>query len=376
MKQEIEGGTLNRRTALKGTAAASFGFVVAGTSLSRLSGVSAQDDASPEAMSEPEVLIGDVVDFALDGDWEGHFGSVTFKMHRAYYDGEEAWFIRTDASDQEYAEQQELVYVPLLANALKAEGSYAEIYFFDGGMDDQHSVISTIPGNDDFTTAFHVNAVSFTGDAETLMSVDDITAAADAGSIEINETGIVVNHPLVAWPGGGLPVDPDLASTLAPGPLMAEPDAEAGTVMFKLHECYPESRYIITDTSAVPMAEAMMGIVGSAPTQLLIEAGATAPIYVFGNGLPGGAAMGGQPSIFNAKAGDVIWSPFWEHFTVTWNDGAEPVVLTTEAEVFAQEEAGNITIHPGTPDTEESFVVNCPSAVLAANTYDPADFGG
>ena len=138
---------------------------------------------------------------------------------------------------------------------------------------------------------------------------------------------------------------------------------------FKLHECFPGSRYIATDTSAVPMA-GMMGIVGSAQTQFLIEANATAPIYVFGNGIPGPAAMGFQPSIFNSKAGDVIWSPFWEHLTVVWNEGVEAVVLRSEAEVMEREAAGEITIYPGTPDTEgQSFVVNCPAPVLADNNF-------
>ncbi|CAN5679289.1 hypothetical protein BH23CHL4_BH23CHL4_01910 [soil metagenome] len=335
----------------------------------------AQDQATPDAES-PQVIVDDVVDYQLDseGDWEGHFGSVTLTMHAGFFDGDDAWFIRTDASDQEFAEANGLVYVPLLANALDAEGSFATIYLFDGGVDEQRSVLSTVPTNDDFTPAFRVNNVSFAGEATLLSSVEDITAAAEDGMATIEETEIVVNYPLVLWPGGGLPVDPDLTNPLGPGNLIADPDTEAGTVTFKLHQCYPGSRYIATDTSAVPMA-GMMGVVASAPTQKLIEANATAPIYVFGNGIAGPAAMGFQPSIFNSKAGDVIWSPFWEHFTVVWNEGFEPALLTSEAEVMEREAAGEITIHPGTPDTEgQSFVVNCPAPVLAHNDFDPATF--
>ena len=149
----------------------------------------------------------------------------------------------------------------------------------------------------------------------------------------IEQTEIVVNHPLVIWPGGGLEADADLVAPLAGGPLVAPPDTDAGEVMFKLHQCFPGSRYIATDTSAGPMAP-MMGIVPSEATQALIEVNATAPIYVFGNGLAGPAAMGFQPSVFNSKAGDVIWSPFWEHMTVMWSDDATPVVLESEAEIM------------------------------------------
>jgi hypothetical protein len=364
--------TVSRRTMLQTSAALGIGaFVARGGQ----NAVAFQESATPPA-ADVEVIVGDVVDFQLDpeGDWEGHFGSVTLQMHAGYYDGDDAWFIRTDASDQSFAEEHELVYVPLLRNALDAEGSFANIYLFEVGADDQRPIVSTVPSNDDFTPAFRVNYVTFPGEPVLLTSAEDVTSAVDDGSATVEATDIVVNYPLVLWPGGALPVDPDLVNPLGPGILVSEPDTDAGTVAFKLHECYPGSRYIATDTSAVPMAE-MMGIVGSAPTQLLIEANATAPIYVFGNGIPGPAAMGFQPSVFNAKAGDPVWSPFWEHFTVVWNDGATPEVLRSEEEVLEREEAGDVTIYPGTPDTEGmSFVVNCPAPILAVNDFDPDQF--
>ena len=316
---------------------------------SRFSAGALAQDGTPAA-SDAQVMVGDVLDFQLEneGEWAGMFGSVTLTMHPGFYNGEDAWYIRTDASDADFSTENGLVYVPLLANALNAEGSFAEIYLFAGGTDEQRAVISTVPTDENFTPAFRVNNVTFTGDAALLTSVDEVMAAVDDGSAAVEQTGIVVNYPLITWPDGALPVDPDLETPLGPGILISEPDTEAGTVTFKLHECFPGSRYIATDTSAVPMA-GMMGIVGSAQTQLLIEANATAPIYVFGNGIPGPAAMGFQPSIFNSKAGDVIWSPFWEHFTILWNDGIEAVVLRSEAEVMEREAAGDITIYPGNP---------------------------
>jgi len=50
-------------------------------------------------------------------------------------------------------------------------------------------------------------------------------------------------------------------------------------------------------------------------------------------------------------------------------------VLKSEAEIMAAVEAGTVGLFTGTPDTHsEGFVVNCPSPVLAPNTYDPAQF--
>jgi hypothetical protein len=339
--------------------------------------VGAQEGTPAADMGEEaHAIVGDVVEFTLtpEGRWEGPFSSVTLKLHPGWFNGGDAWFIRTDASDQAFAEEEGLVYVPLLKNALNAEGSYATLYRFVEGADGQRPVLSTVPSEEAFTSAFQVVNVEFSGEPEMLDSAVAIEAAAADGIVSLNPTGVIVNYPLVVWPGGELPVDPDLTMPLGGGPLIEAPDLENGLVTFKLHQCYPGSRYIATDTSAVPMAP-MMGVVGSAPTQALIDVNGTAPIYVFGNGLPGPGPMGFQPSVFNAKAGDVIWSPFWEHFVVVWKDLEAATVLTTEVDIMAAVEAGTVELFTGTPDTHpEGFVVNCPSPVLAPNPYDPAEF--
>lgn len=353
----------------------------AATTLSALTlpgvAAAARRQASPAAGGDgATVLVGDVLEYTLTPEdrWPGPFSSVTLRLHPGFFDGDDAWFIRTDTSDQAFAEEEGLVYVPLLRNALQAEGSFADLYRFAAGAEGQRPVLSNVPGGDDFTSAFRLHDVAFAGESELLNSVAAIEEAAAAGAVTVTPTEIIVNYPLVVWPEGGLAADPDLVMPLGPGPLIEEPDLDAGTVTFKLHQCYPGSRYIATDTSAAPMAP-MMGVVGSAPTQALIDVKATAPIYVFGNGLAGPGPMGFQPSVFNASAGDVIWSPFWEHFTVVWGDPAQARVLESEAEVMAAAEAGEVEIFNGTPDTHPNgFVVNCPSPLLAPNPYDPATF--
>ncbi len=331
--------------------------------------------ATPD-FADATVIVGDVVDFRLepDGRWAGPFGSVTLTMHPGYFDGEDAWFIRTDASDEAFAQANGLVYVPLMANALKAEGSHAPLYVVEGGLEGQRIVLSTVPGRMDFTSAFRLHTVTFSGEPTLLDSVLAINLAEESGSISITPSDIIVNYPVVIWPGAGLAVDPELTAPLAPGPLVAAPDLAAGTITFKLHQCFPGSRYIATDTSSSPMAP-MMGIVNSSPTQLLLDVGATAPIYVFGNGLVGPGAMGFQPAVFNVSAGDPAWSPFWDHYTVVWTDPSAAVLLTTEAEVREREAAGAVQVFKGTPDSEgQGFVVNCPAPILAPTTYDPTLF--
>lgn len=317
------------------------------------------------------MLVSDVVDYSLEADgWDGPFGSVTMQMYKGHFEDQDVYYIRTDASDREFAESEGLVFVPLLQNALQAEGSFANLYTFAQSADGQGAIVTTIPGRDDYTPAFHIHRVTFDGEPELISSESALMEAQEAGEVTIEKTGVIVNYPLVRWGDEGLPVDPDLMEPLGAGPLIAEPDMNAMTCTFKLHQCYPGSRYIVTDTSATPMAP-MMGVVGSAPTGALKEAGGTAPITIFVNGLPGPGVMGFQPAIFNSKAGDPIWSPFWDHFAAEWNNPDEAHVVKSQAELDELVASGALTLYNGVPDSHPNgFVVNCPSPILAPNTYE------
>lgn len=326
---------------------------------------------NPTPDSAATVLVRDVLDFELRGPFEWNGGSVTMRLHEGRLDDEPIYFVRTDTSDEAFAEEVGLVLVPLLRLALEEDGAVGRLFLFDdAAADGQLPVLSTGPGRDDFTPLYQVHRITFTGDSTLLESAAAIDEAAADGTIEVEETGIVVNYPAVKWPGGELPVDTEVVKPLEGGPLLAAPDLEAMEVTFKLHQCFPESRYIVTDTSAVPMAP-MMNIEGSPGTTGLAEAGAASKITVFGNGLNGPGAMGFQPGIFREKAGDPAWSPMWDHFTAVWKDPTKAVLLKSQAELDARVEAGEIELFVGTPDTGgQGFVVNCPSPLVAPNDFE------
>ena len=333
----------------------------------------AQDDGgfavispNPTPDDQATVLVDDVLDFRLRGDFAWNGGWVQFRLHEGRIDGEPIWYIRTDASDQTFASDEGLVFVPLLALGRSVEGGTGRIYLFDDGSP---AVLSTGPGRDDFTPLYEV--VNVSGGNGSLDSETAIRAAAASGQVTLEETPVVVNYPAVKWPGGELPVDTVVELPLANGPLLAL-DTDAGTVTFKLHQCYPESRYIITDTSAVPMAP-MMSIPGSPATAGLAAAGAVSTVTVFGNGLTGPGAMGFQPGIFREKAGEPAWSPMWDHFTAVWADPAAATLLTTQAEVNELVGSGALELFVGTPNTDgQGFVVNCPAPIVAPNDFSLA----
>lgn len=324
--------------------------------------------AVPEPTSDPNrgsIIIGDVLDHALTSDaWPGAFGYVTFRLHEGRVDGEPVYFIRTDASDADYAQANGYVSVPMLANGASVAST---IYYFDG--DGRFPVLSSAPHYDDFASLFHVKNVTVSDAALTLDSAELVEQAAADGNATIEETSIFVNHPVVQWPGGSLSVDTEKETYLGTGQLLAPVDTDNMTVMFKLHECFPSSRYIVTDTSAAPMAP-MMSISAAPPTQQLVDMEGTDEIWVFANGLEGSGVMGFQPAIFDNQAGSPTWSPFWNHFTVRWEDESQARVLRRSSEIKELIESGELALFNGTPDSHPTgFVVNCPVPVIATNTY-------
>ena len=238
----------------------------------------------------------------------------------------------------------------------------ASLYLFEN---DHLPVLSTSPADENFFSLFHIKRVTVSDDSLSLDSATAVEEAAANGGVTIEETGVMVNYPIVKWPGGELSVDEAKAEYLGTGQLLEPVNTSDMTVTFKLHECFPGSRYIVTDTSAVPMAP-MMSIAAAATSQQMVDVGGVDKIWVFANGLEGSGVMGFQPAIFGSQAGSPTWSPFWDHFTLQWNDEGQARVLSSSRDVNAALEASEVELFNGTPDTHPTgFVVNCPVPVLA-----------
>ena len=358
---------LDRRAGMK-SGLATLGATVAASAGPRIVGAQVPADG--------QKIVGDVTEYALTSDeWSGAFGWVTFKLHMAWFNGEPAYHIRTDASDPEFAQEVGAVLVPKLAEPLTLEGrpGLSNYYLFgEDAAEGQQPVISSVPGNEDFSPAFHIHRVTWTGQAQTLTSEAEIKAAEEAEQVKVEVSDVVANYPIVKWPGGELPADQTREAYLGDGQLITPPDTEGMTVTFKLHECFPSSRYIVTDTSHPGMAGGMNvgAAVGSAG---LSDAGATARIWVFGNGVPGTGPMGGQPSVFDSIASTPAWSPFWDHLTVTWAEEAQAEVLRSMDDIEPLIESGALNLFNGVPNTHPNgFIVNCPVPVIATNTFGAA----
>jgi hypothetical protein len=350
---------LDRRSFLRVSAGATMAGMAAGPMWALAEHVAAQVPRRGRA------LVGDVVEFALRSrDWEGPFGFVRLRLHHARVDGGDV-FIRTDASDRAFARSQRLVYAPKLG-VLTAAGAAGAMFLVAGGVPDQPAILSSEPGRRDYTPAWRVHRVTWRGAPQPLSSAADVTAARRDGRVAVERTDIVVNAPVVKWSTGELAVDRRLRAYLGDGQLIEPPDTTAMTVLFKLHECFPASRYIVTDHSIAPAADgthtAYAPRLDTRPRRL----GATGRTNVFMNGVRGPGPMGFQPSVFDSNAGDPQWSPYWDLFTYAWRDRRAARVLVSERAIVAMRRSGALRRIPGAPDTRgHVFTVNCPVPVVA-----------
>lgn len=319
---------------------------------------------------EGTAIVGDVLDFALSSDeWAGPFGFVTLRLHRGVCDGNDVFFIRTDTSDESFARSEGLVFAPKLSG-LTGSGLSGTAYLFEDGTDDQAPVLSSEPGRPDYTPAWKVSRGTWNSTPRTLGSVQEVQDARRKGDLKVEEQGIILNAAVVKWPDGELGVDSKLAEYLGEGQLIDAPDTSAMQVTFKLHECFPSARYIVTEHSIEMAAEMTNTIFAPGLHAGPNKAQATGRTNVFLNGLDGPGPMGFQPSVFDSDPGAEEWSPYWDHFAYEWKQNASPTVLRDEEAVHAARDEGDLEEFPGTPDTNgEIFTVNCPVPVTAPPTF-------
>jgi hypothetical protein len=286
-------------------------------------------------------------------------------VHEAVYEGDSLYYFCTDASDEAYAREHQLVHAPLLIGA-RGEWIANRMYVFE---DDRIPVVRSIPGQPDYMSLFELVKVKSKGETVAFSSASEIEAAAEAEAIVLEGGKVFVNCPLVQWPGGGLQVDQEQTSYLGTGQLLAPVDTVRRTAQFKLHEGYPGDRYITVDTSAIDRAPAMH-LAPSAASWALVDRNATDEVFVFANGIPGPGVMGFQPAVFGSEVDSLVWSPFWNHFTVEWIHESFARVLRNADEVYGAIDRGELIKYNGVPDSHPNgFVVNCPIPILADNAF-------
>lgn len=133
---------------------------------------------------------------------------------RGLYEGEELFFIHTEASAPQVAQMltemmgPQVVLMPKLAEV--PEELLANVYVFTNGVKGggpfgfQPDVFDSVPGDEGYSPLRAVNLVTWQEGAEArvLGSAEGVQEAESADEITIERPGVVVNMPVLVWPGG------------------------------------------------------------------------------------------------------------------------------------------------------------------------------
>ena len=133
---------------------------------------------------------------------------------KAYLDGQVILFQHTEVSDPKVAELlTEMMKSPVLVVPALAQASptmLANVYVFTNGVRGggpfkfQPDVFDNPPGSDGYRPLRAVHLVTWREErsARLLKSASEVKTAETAGEITVEQPGVVVNMPLVTWPGG------------------------------------------------------------------------------------------------------------------------------------------------------------------------------
>lgn len=131
-----------------------------------------------------------------------------------YLEGQEILFQHTEVSDPKVAElltemvSSPVLVVPALAQA--PPGLLANVFVFKNGVRGggpfkyQPDVFDNPPGTEGYRPLRALALVTWKNEqaARVLKSEREVKAAEQAGEVVIERPGVVVNMPLVTWPGG------------------------------------------------------------------------------------------------------------------------------------------------------------------------------
>lgn len=133
---------------------------------------------------------------------------------KAYAEGNEIYFVHTEASDAGVAEKltnmmkSPVMFVPSLASV--PDESLANVYVFTNGIEGkgpfgfQSDVFDNPPGTDGYTPLRRLNVITWAegAGARELTSVAEVLEAETNGELTIEQPGVVINMPFVVWDGG------------------------------------------------------------------------------------------------------------------------------------------------------------------------------
>jgi hypothetical protein len=140
--------------------------------------------------------------------------SIEIPLSKGYVDGKIAYFIATDASDEQAVKSImnntgfTINYAPIIAQI--PESQRGQGYLFLNGIKGeapngfQLPVANAVPGDEDYSPIWESNFVKWNDNAtaKELKSVEEVLSAQNSGELTVTETDIIVNSPAVNYTSG------------------------------------------------------------------------------------------------------------------------------------------------------------------------------
>ncbi|HEY3525453.1 MAG TPA: hypothetical protein VGK47_04590 [Nitrososphaeraceae archaeon] len=296
-------------------------------------------------------------------------------LMKGYENGNEVYFIATDASDNQTATQIanetgfKVNFAPIIAKT--PEAARGQAYIFTNGIPGQGPfgfqlpVLNAKPGDQGYSPLLQLNMVEWNQDvaAKEIKSVQEIMSSQQNGSLTVTKTDTIVNHPAIKWEGGSLKIKQDKNITddtpYMEGQVLTI-DTSKMTVTFVAHRGWgPDGKtiyYIVTDATP-EMPANMMGVPFVQADELIATTPVAVDLLQFGEGIRGSGPMGFQSGIGAANPDDTNYSPMWKISFIEWKDPSKARILENMHDVAAMQAAGLITVLPAMGG---KHVVNCP----------------
>jgi hypothetical protein len=304
---------------------------------------------------------------------------IDIPLTKGYENGNEVFFITTDASDQKISSQItsatgfQVNFSPLLSKA--PDNAVAQFYVFkngvkgDGTLGFQPNVANAQPGDVNYSPIWKINTVEWKNNTTSAASSQDLKSekqildAKARGDLTITPTNIYVNCPFIKWNGGSMKIRDDTIITddspYVSGQVLKIDVANKVVTMVAHRGFGPDGKtiyYIVAD-STPQMPAAMMGVTFAPVNEKLASSAVAVDLFQFKNGIKGSGPMGFQAGIGAANPTDSNYSPIWKISFMEWNDPSKARILETLNDITTMQQAGMLTLMPA---FEGKHLVNCP----------------
>ena len=301
----------------------------------------------------------------------------TIPMHKGIHNGNEIFYIITDASDKNYVniiseKQKWNIQLSKKLNDIP-DNNLQKIFIFKNGINGdgifgfQNEIFSSTPQQLDYTSLGSIIEVTWkSGQNEIIFeSASDVIATEKSGRIKFNETNVIVNVPQIKWADDQMKIrsDKQISNEMSfSGGQITEINEEKLSVTFVAHRSWDSDGktiyYIVTDATPIAPVE-LMGVVHSPISSNLLTHSSVVDLFQFKNGIKGSGSLGFQPEIFNSSSNEESYSPISKVYLIEWHDSELAQILQTKSDIDSFDDDDLLTVSIARP-TNSEYIINSP----------------